>query len=36
MTRWDEEGEDKVSWEDRVDVGTGTVVAATGAASAVV
>ena len=36
MTRWDEEGEDKVSWEERVDVGTGTVVAATGAASAVV
>ena len=27
MTRWDEAGEDKVSWEERVDVGTGTVAA---------
>lgn len=33
MTRWDEAGEDKVSWEERVDVGTGTV-AATAAPSA--
>jgi len=34
LTRWDEAGEDKVSWEERVDVGTGTV-AATPSAGAV-